>query len=73
MIAAGFRDGVGQFDGEDIIGGREVHVRFLWTEITEASARWEQSFSFDGGETFIPNWLMLHDRVSEPDRSQADN
>jgi hypothetical protein len=58
------RDGVGQFDGKDVIGGREVHVRFLWTDITEASARWEQSFSFDGGETFIPNWLMLHERVT---------
>ncbi len=60
-----FRDGVGQFDGKDVIGGRELHVRFLWTEITEASARWEQSFSFDGGETFIPNWLMLHERVAD--------
>jgi hypothetical protein len=60
-----FRDGVGQFDGEDVIDGRKVHVRFLWTEITETSARWEQSFSYDGGETFIPNWLMLHERVTD--------
>jgi hypothetical protein len=60
-----FRDGVGQFDGTDVIDGREVHVRFLWTEITETSARWEQSFSHDGGETFIPNWLMLHERVTD--------
>jgi hypothetical protein len=59
-----FRDGVGQFDGKDVIDGREVHVRFLWTEITETSARWEQSFSHDGGETFIPNWLMLHERMT---------
>jgi hypothetical protein len=59
-----FRDGVGQFDGKDVIDGREVHVRFLWTEITETSARWEQSFSFDGGATFIPNWLMLHERMT---------
>jgi hypothetical protein len=66
-VMGSFRDGVGQFDGKDVIGSREVHVRFLWTEITEASARWEQSFSLDGGETFIPNWLMLHERV--PDRA----
>jgi hypothetical protein len=64
-VMGGFRDGVGQFDGKDVIDGREVHVRFLWTEITEASARWEQSFSLDGGETFIPNWLMLHERVTD--------
>jgi hypothetical protein len=43
-----------------------VSVRFLWTEITETSAHWEQSFSFDGGETFVPNWVMLHERVGAP-------
>jgi hypothetical protein len=63
-VAGGFRDGVGQFDGKDVVAGREVHVRFLWTEITETSARWEQSFSLDGGETFVPNWIMVHERVS---------
>ena len=63
-VLGGFRDGVGQFDGKDVIDGREIGVRFLWTEITETSARWEQSFSFDGGKTFVPNWIMLHERVS---------
>jgi hypothetical protein len=59
-----FRDGVGQFDGKDVVAGREIGVRLLWTEITETSAHWEQSFSFDGGKTFVPNWVMLHERVS---------
>jgi hypothetical protein len=58
-----FRRGVGQFDGTDVIDGREVRVRFLWRGITETSAHWEQSFSFDGGKTFVPNWIMLHERV----------
>jgi hypothetical protein len=58
-----FRHGVGQFDGQDVIDGREIGVRFLWTEITETSAHWEQSFSVDGGKTFVPNWIMLHERV----------
>jgi hypothetical protein len=61
-VVGTFRDGVGQFDGEDVIDGRNIGVRFLWTEITVTSARWEQSFSFDGGKTFIPNWIMLHER-----------
>jgi hypothetical protein len=63
-VVGGFRDGVGQFDGDDVIEGRNISVRFLWTEITEKSVRWEQSFSFDGGKTFIPNWIMLHERVT---------
>jgi hypothetical protein len=65
-VLGGFRDGVGQFDGKDDLKGREIDVRFLWTEITETSARWEQSFSFDDGKTFVPNWIMLHERVSSP-------
>ena len=65
-VLGGFRDGVGRFDGKDVVEGREVGVRFLWTEITESSARWEQSFSFDGGKTFVPNWIMLHERVGSP-------
>jgi hypothetical protein len=63
-VVGRFRDGAGQFDGDDIVDGREVKVRFLWTEITETSARWEQSFSYDGGRTYIPNWVMLHERVA---------
>jgi hypothetical protein len=62
-VAGGFRDDVGQFDGDDVIDGRKIRVRFLWTDMTERSARWEQSFSFDGGQTFVPNWIMLHERV----------
>jgi hypothetical protein len=65
-VLGGFREGVGQFDGKDVIDGREIGVRFLWTEITETSARWEQSFSFDGGKTFVANWIMLHERVGSP-------
>jgi hypothetical protein len=62
-VLGGFRDGIGQFDGKDVINKREIRVRFLWTEITETSAHWEQSFSFDRGKTFVPNWIMLHERV----------
>jgi hypothetical protein len=47
---------------DDPFGDRES-----WTEITETSAQWEQSFSFDGGKTFVPNWIMLHERVSSAD------
>lgn len=59
-----FRDGVGRFEGREVVNSIDVSVRFLWTGITEKSARWEQAFSFDGGKTFIPNWIMLHERLS---------
>ena len=58
-----FADRVGRFEGSDVVSGREVDVRYVWTGITEATAHWEQSFSLDGGETFVPNWIMVHERV----------
>jgi hypothetical protein len=58
-----FTDGLGHFEGTDVIAGHEVVVRFFWTEITNSSAHWEQSFSLDGGKTFAPNWIMVHERV----------
>jgi hypothetical protein len=38
--------------------GRPIRARFIWTDITERSARWEQAFSTDNGVTWITNWIM---------------
>ena len=53
-----FADGVGTFLCEDVFEGRPIQVRFRWSRITEGSARWEQAFSADGGETWETNWIM---------------
>jgi hypothetical protein len=59
-----FRDGTGVFLGPDVIAGRPVLVRYLWSAITPASARWEQDFSYDGGTTWDPvNWIMTSTRL----------
>jgi hypothetical protein len=52
-------NGEGHFAGDDELGGMPIGVRFDWTGISASSARWEQAFSFDGGATWKPNWLML--------------
>jgi hypothetical protein len=41
-----------------------VHASTSSKEITQTSARWEQSYSFDGGKTSRPNSIILHGRVN---------
>lgn len=53
-----FADGVGTFYGDDTEGDVAVRVRFIWSRVTPRSARWEQAFSTDGGETWETNWYM---------------
>ena len=57
-VQGGFDLGEGHFEGTDMDGDRPVKVRFLWHMITPSSARWEQSFSYDGGESWETNWTM---------------
>lgn len=58
-----FVDGVGTFLADDELDGRPIRVRFVWSQITEATARWEQAFSPDGGATWEVNWVMTFERV----------
>jgi hypothetical protein len=62
-VVGGFTDGVGIFEGDDQHEGTPVRVRFRWTHETQATARWEQAFSADGGATWETNWIMNFTRA----------
>ena len=61
-VVGSFVDGVGTFRGEDVHDGSPVATRFLWSETTPLSARWEQAFSANGGATWETNWIMEFSR-----------
>ena len=48
----------GEFLCDDVLNGRPVRVRYDWRVLSEDRLRWEQSFSYDEGRTWVPNWLM---------------
>ena len=58
-----FVDGVGTFQGDDVLAGQPILVRFTWSGITPGTARWEQAFSADAGATWELNWIMQFTRV----------
>ena len=53
-----FKDGRGEFFDQEMFEGKHVFSRFIWSEITATSCRWEQAFSADGGATWEANWIM---------------
>jgi hypothetical protein len=54
-----FRDGRGEFFGQETFNGRVTFVRFIISNITPDSWRYEQSFSDDGGKTWEVNWIAI--------------
>ena len=63
-VVGRFVDGVGCFEGDDVHDGTPVRVRYVWSGIGAAHARWEQAFSTDEGRTWEPNWRMRLTRLS---------
>ncbi len=63
-VVGSFSKGVGVFEGSDVLRGQPVRVRFTWTVIDHYSARWEQAFSPDNGQTWETNWTMAFSRDS---------
>jgi hypothetical protein len=57
-----FRDGRGVFYGQDTLGGRAILVRFIISNVTANSARFEQAFSDDGGINWEVNWIAVDTR-----------
>ena len=62
-VVGGFKDGIGTFIAADTFNGRPILVRFLWSDITATTCRWEQAFSTDGGTTWEVNWIMESTRI----------
>ena len=57
-VTGRFEGDRGEFYGDDTHDGKDVRVRFVWADVSPASAHWEQAFSVDGGETWVTNWTM---------------
>jgi hypothetical protein len=64
-MVGGFENGRGEFYDQELFEGRSIYVRFIWSDITPSSCRWEQAFSADGGKTWETNWVMAFTRVRE--------
>jgi hypothetical protein len=60
-----FENGRGEFYDQEMFNGRAIFVRFVITDITPTSCRFEQAFSDDGGKTWEVNWIATDTRVRD--------
>lgn len=56
-LIGGFQNGVGAFFANDTLRGQPIRVRYIWSQITGTTRRWEQAFSPDSGQTWETNWV----------------
>jgi len=57
-----FKNGRGEFFNQESLDGRAIYVRFVFSDITLTSFRFEQAFSNDGGKTWEVNWKATFTR-----------
>ena len=57
-----FVDGRGRFYSEELLNGRMTRVRVEWSGLAEGKPYWEQSFSYDGGQTWRTNYIIISTR-----------
>jgi hypothetical protein len=60
-----FKNGLGEFFGQESLNGRAIFVRFVISWSTPNSCRFEQAFSDDGGKTWEVNWVAIDTRAKD--------
>jgi hypothetical protein len=58
-----FKNGVGEFYDQEMLNGKSIYVRFIWSNTNTDKPHFEQSFSADGGKTWEVNWITDQTRV----------
>src|ERR1700733_5281211 len=60
-----FKNGRGEFYGQDTLNGKVILIRFIWSNTTTNTPHFEQSFSDEGGKTWEANWITDQTRVKD--------
>lgn len=68
-----FHDGRGEFYDTESFNGRSILLRFVISDITKDSCRFEQAFSTDGGRTWEVNWIATDTRAGTAPQSSEKN
>jgi hypothetical protein len=65
-VTGEFKNGRGEFYDQEVVDGRTVFTRYVWTATATPSPHFEQSISTDGGKTWQLWWVT--DQVKDATR-----
>jgi hypothetical protein len=68
-----FKNGRGEFFDMELINGKNILVRNVWSDITPNSCHFEQAFSEDAGKTWEVNWITTDTRVKDKSAQQSSD
>jgi hypothetical protein len=58
-----FANGRGEFFSDETFDGKPIRVRFVITQVSPTTAKFEQAFSADAGATWEMNWIATDTRT----------
>jgi hypothetical protein len=61
-----FKNGRGEFYGEDTYKGRAILVREIYSPVDATTRKLEVAYSADGGRSWETNWIMTDTHMSSP-------
>lgn len=68
-----FKNGRGEFYDMELINGKNILVRNVWSDITPTSCHFEQAFSEDAGKTWEVNWVTTDTRTDPASGLQSSD
>jgi len=68
-----FKNGRGEFFDMELLNGKNILVRNVWSDITPNSCHFEQAFSEDAGKTWEVNWITTDTRVQAESVQQSSD
>jgi hypothetical protein len=71
-LIGAFKNGRGEFVGQDTFNDKTILVRAIWSDITQDSHKFEQAFSDDGGKTWETNFIASLTREKQDHESGAN-
>jgi hypothetical protein len=68
-----FKNGRGEFYDMELLNGKNILVRNIWSDITPTSCHFEQAFSEDAGKNWEVNWVTTDTRTEPVSALQSSD